>query len=482
MNERLIKILIVDDSFFMRNVLTRILSEIPGFSVIGTASDGVDFLRKMETLDPDVITLDIEMPKMDGLTALGQLMPKKPKPVVILSSLAEEGAEATIRALQLGAVDFLLKPSGAVSLDIGKVKEELANKIRMAAGIKIRPVTETRVSRPAVESAIGDKDGRHLKDSDRVVLIGSSTGGPKALMELVPHLSRDMDAAFLLVQHMPSGFTQSLAARINQASSLEVREARHGDEIQGGVALLAPGDQHMVVAEEKGRKVVHLNNEPRVWGVRPSVDITINSAVPFKKKFVDYLTINVSELFRDAPLFAELKHLVLPQLLKRSPRLSVWSAGCSIGAEAYTMAIMLNELTPDARHRIFGTDLDEEIVKRAHQGVYSRDEVRQVAPEILGKYFTLNDGKYYVQDEIKRRVTFSRHNLLTDRFESGLDLILCRNVVIYFTNEAKEMLYKKFYDALKPGGVLFVGGTETILNYQSIGFKLTRTFFYEKPL
>lgn len=201
-----------------------------------------------------------------------------------------------------------------------------------------------------------------------------------------------------------------------------------------------------------------------------------------KKKFVDYLTINVSELFRDAPLFAELKNLVLPQLLKRSPRLSVWSAGCSIGAEAYTMAIMLNELTPDARHRIFGTDLDEEIVKRAHQGVYSRDEVRQVAPEILGKYFTLNDGKYYVQDEIKRRVTFSRHNLLTDRFESGLDLILCRNVVIYFTNEAKEMLYKKFYDALKPGGVLFVGGTETILNYQSIGFKLTRTFFYEKPL
>lgn len=284
MNERLIKILIVDDSFFMRNVLTRILSEIPGFSVIGTASDGVDFLRKMETLDPDVITLDIEMPKMDGLTALGQLMPKKPKPVVILSSLAEEGAEATIRALQLGAVDFLLKPSGAVSLDIGKVKEELANKIRMAAGIKMRPVTETRVSRPAVESAIGDKHGRHLKDSDRVVLIGSSTGGPKALMELVPHLSRDMDAAFLLVQHMPSGFTQSLAARINQASSLEVREARHGDEIQGGVALLAPGDQHMVVAEEKGRKVVHLNNEPRVWGVRPSVDITINSAVPFFKE------------------------------------------------------------------------------------------------------------------------------------------------------------------------------------------------------
>ncbi|MDH4099274.1 MAG: chemotaxis response regulator protein-glutamate methylesterase [Nitrospirota bacterium] len=289
MPDRTIKILVTDDSFFMRNIITKMLGEVPEFTVIGTATDGVDLLQKLETLDPDVITLDIEMPKMDGLTALERLMTKKPTPVIILSSLAAEGAEATIRALQLGAMDFVLKPSGSISLDLAKVKEDLFQKIRAAAKASVTslkkytsPMAKAPEKGPVQPSL--PAGGKPLADSNKVVLIGSSTGGPQALMQVIPKISASLSAAFLLVQHMPSGFTQSFAERLNASTALEVREAQHGDEIREGVMLLAPGDQHMVVAEEKGRKVVHINQEPRVWGVRPSVDVTINSAVHFFKE------------------------------------------------------------------------------------------------------------------------------------------------------------------------------------------------------
>ena len=290
MLDRPIKILVTDDSFFMRNIITKMLGDTPDFSVIGTATDGVDLLKKLETLDPDVITLDIEMPRMDGLTALEQLMIKKPTPVIILSSLAAEGAEPTIKALQLGALDFVLKPSGSISLDLAKVKEELFQKIRGAAKASVKSLKKYAAPREqpsvpakdAVRSA-APRGGSPLSDSNKVVLIGSSTGGPQALMQMIPRLSGSLSAAFLLVQHMPSGFTQTFAERLNANSALEVREAKHGDEIMEGVILVAPGDQHMVVADEEGRKVVLMNQEPRVWGVRPSVDVTINSAVPVFK-------------------------------------------------------------------------------------------------------------------------------------------------------------------------------------------------------
>lgn len=292
MLDRPIKILVTDDSFFMRNIITKMLGEVPEFSVIGTATDGVDLLQKLETLDPDVITLDIEMPKMDGLTALERLMAKKPTPVIILSSLAAEGAEPTIRALQLGAMDFVLKPSGSISLDLAKVKEDLFQKVRAAAKASVTSLKKyTAPGVQAPEKSAGrtvvPTGGSPLSDFNKVVLIGSSTGGPQALMQVIPRLSASLSAAFLLVQHMPSGFTQTFAERLNASTSLEVREAKHGDEIREGVILLAPGDQHMVVAVENERKVVHMNQEPRVWGVRPSVDVTINSAAPvFKERLI----------------------------------------------------------------------------------------------------------------------------------------------------------------------------------------------------
>ena len=199
------------------------------------------------------------------------------------------------------------------------------------------------------------------------------------------------------------------------------------------------------------------------------------------KVFIDYLTINVTEFFRTPEKFSDLEKTVLPDILVKTPRLTIWSAGCSIGAEPYSLAMTLDILTPTLRHRILATDLDAEMLTKAKQGAYNTNELKNVSPERLKRYFcSINDG-FAVQDAIKSRVEFRRHNLLLDQFETGFDLILCRNVVIYFTEEAKNTLYRRFFAALKPGGVLFVGGTEAILNFRDIGFQSYLPFFYRKP-
>lgn len=199
------------------------------------------------------------------------------------------------------------------------------------------------------------------------------------------------------------------------------------------------------------------------------------------KDFIDFLTINVTEFFRTPEKFDELEKKVIPDLLKQSAKLNIWSAGCSIGAEPYSLAIMLNELTPHTRHRILATDLDIEMLAKAKQGSYTPNELKNIPSARLNKYFKQADGKATINDDIRARVEFGRHNLLVDRFETGFDLILCRNVVIYFTEAAKDGLYRRFFAALKPGGVLFVGGTEAILNFRDIGFSHYLPFFYRKP-
>ena len=180
--------------------------------------------------------------------------------------------------------------------------------------------------------------------------------------------------------------------------------------------------------------------------------------------FIEYLTINVSEFFRTPEKFSKLETDVIPDLLTRSPKLNIWSAGCSIGAEPYSLAMILKEMTPGKQHRILATDLDVEIIAKAKRGVYTDNELKCVESPRLNKYFT------------------KRHNLLKDPFETGFDLILCRNVVIYFTEEAKFDLYTNFFRALKPGGILFVGATEAILNFRKIGYTSYQPFFYQRPL
>ncbi len=199
------------------------------------------------------------------------------------------------------------------------------------------------------------------------------------------------------------------------------------------------------------------------------------------KAFIDYLTINVTEFFRTPEKFSELENNVLTDLLANSPVLNIWSAGCSIGAEPYSLAMILAEKTPNTRHRILATDLDKEMLQKARTGSYSANELKNLPPARLKKYFTVENNRFKISDEIKNRVEFMQHNLLLDSFESGFDLILCRNVVIYFTEQAKDILYGKFLTALKPKGVLFVGGTEAILNFREIGFEHYYPFFYRRP-
>lgn len=200
------------------------------------------------------------------------------------------------------------------------------------------------------------------------------------------------------------------------------------------------------------------------------------------KDFIDYLTINVTEFFRTPEKFSELEGKVLPELLAKSPKLNIWSAGCSIGAEPYSLAMILADMTPNTRHRILASDLDVEILAKAQKGIYTSNEFKNISQSRAGKHFKQENGQYVISNDIKARVEFKRHNLLLDKFESGFDLILCRNVVIYFTEEAKDALYRRFLAALKPGGVLFVGGTEAILNFREIGFQQYLPFFYRKPL
>lgn len=199
--------------------------------------------------------------------------------------------------------------------------------------------------------------------------------------------------------------------------------------------------------------------------------------------FIEYLTINVSEFYRTPDKFAKLETDVIPDLLKRSPKLNIWSAGCSIGAEPYSLSMIMKELTPGKQHRILATDLDIEILAKAKKGVYMENEIKSLSPERRKKYFdALPDNKFAVKEDIKSCIEFKRHNLLKDPFEKGFDLILCRNVVIYFTEEAKDQLYTRFFEALKPGGILFVGATEAILNFRKMGYTSYQPFFYQQPL
>lgn len=200
-------------------------------------------------------------------------------------------------------------------------------------------------------------------------------------------------------------------------------------------------------------------------------------------EFIEYLTINVSEFFRTPDKFKQLETDVIPYLMKRSPSLNIWSAGCSIGAEPYSLAMILKDMGAGTRHKILATDLDVEILATAKRGIYNTNELKELSKQRLAEYFTKQpDGKFAVKDDIKRRITFKRHNLLKDSFDKNFDLILCRNVVIYFTEEAKDQLYTNFLASLKPGGILFVGATEAILNYRKLGYVSYKPFFYQRPI
>uniref|UniRef100_A0A7C4KJK0 Protein-glutamate methylesterase/protein-glutamine glutaminase n=1 Tax=Anaerolinea thermolimosa TaxID=229919 RepID=A0A7C4KJK0_9CHLR len=272
---RPVRVLVVDDSAFMRYSISQYLNERPDLQVVGAARDGKEALELIPRLDPDVVTLDVEMPRLDGLSTLREIMQRFPRPVVMLSSMTREGAAETIQALTLGAVDFVTKPTSNVN--IRSVLDEAAQKILRAASARIRPVSLLVRRPPASTAEVAPKSGgRPLQRNDPVVLIGTSTGGPRALHEVVPALSADLPAAVVIVQHMPAGFTHSLAERLDSLSKLKVKEAQPGDLLLTGQALLAPGGFHMLFDENLK---VTLNQNPTVHGVRPAVDVTLISLI-----------------------------------------------------------------------------------------------------------------------------------------------------------------------------------------------------------
>lgn len=271
--ENCIKVLVVDDSAFARSMIVAKLESEPGIKVVAQARDGLEAVQMTKELKPDVVTMDVAMPHMDGLAALKQIMMECPTPVVMLSALTGYGTDATIRALESGAVDFFLKPSVTNPAGIKESTAELIEKIKVAAGVQVSRYRKVSSS-PLIRRVHSKKDKLRSTTVDRAVVIASSTGGPKALSEVVPLLPGDLPAFVLIVQHMPRGFTRSLAERLNQISELEVREAQEGDLVEPGVVFLAPGDYHMTIGMD-GR--VALNQNPHECGVRPSANVTIES-------------------------------------------------------------------------------------------------------------------------------------------------------------------------------------------------------------
>ena len=258
-------VLVVDDSAFMRRLVRELVESEPGFRVVGTAGDGMDALAQVHRLQPDLVTLDVEMPGLDGLQVLGYVMSETPRPVVMLSAGAPE---LTMRALELGAVDFVRKPSGPISLDLALVRERLVLALRTAAQANLRAAPV--LARPGTAGPLAARAA--ARPADRVVVVACSTGGPRALAEIVPALPAALDAAVLVVQHMPAGFTAGLAARLHALAALPVREARDGEVPLAGHVYVAPGGAHLVVRRDGDAATLALADDAPVWGVRPAAD------------------------------------------------------------------------------------------------------------------------------------------------------------------------------------------------------------------
>jgi len=272
-----IKVLVVDDSAFMRKMISNILDSHFRITVVGTARNGKDALKKVEQLDPDVITLDIEMPEMDGLTALTKIMQDKPRPVVMLSSLTQVGADKTFESIERGAVDFVAKPSGSISLNIKDKETEIISKVLQATKAKVHlpnTMAQRSSSRKSVHKQLGSNFSKH---ANTIVAIGTSTGGPRALQQVLTRLPREISAPIVIVQHMPAGFTQSLAKRLDRMSQIHVREVNNGEYLENGVAYIAPGGHQFRVIETSKGPQAWVRKEENRNGHQPSVDVLFES-------------------------------------------------------------------------------------------------------------------------------------------------------------------------------------------------------------
>jgi two-component system chemotaxis response regulator CheB len=263
------RVLVVDDNALLSAVLQELIDDIDGFRVVGVARDGEEGLRMMHALDPEIITLDIEMPGMDGLTALGYVMSEAPRPVVMVSAATTRGSvDLTIRALEMGAVEFVRKPEGSSKEAWEGSRKRIEDALRAAALTNVRGVP--MLARPRMRTPAPLT--RRPRAALSAVAVASSTGGPRALAEIVPGFPGELDAAVLIAQHMPPGFTAGLARRLDQLSAMPVHEATHGETVEPGRVYLAPGGHHMRVAAGPAGATIALDEGPAIHGVRPAAD------------------------------------------------------------------------------------------------------------------------------------------------------------------------------------------------------------------
>jgi two-component system chemotaxis response regulator CheB len=270
-----LKVLIVDDSALVRRLLTEMLSSDPSITVLGTATDAYDAREKIKALNPDVLTLDVEMPRMDGVTFLRNLMRLRPMPVIMVSSLTEKGAEVTLDALSIGAVDYLPKPKIDLAATLADYKEELISKVKAAANARLRPTPASASA--SADAILAKRDTlRQLRTTERIIAIGASTGGTEAIKEVLVRLPPDTPG-IVITQHIPKLFSGAFARRMDACCQLSVCEAEDGQQILRGHAYIAPGDQHLLLVRDGARYVCRLDQGPPVNRHKPSVDVLFRS-------------------------------------------------------------------------------------------------------------------------------------------------------------------------------------------------------------
>ena len=319
----MIRVLIADDSAFMRKVLSDVFNKEPDFEVVGTAVDGKETVEKVKELKPDLLTLDVNMPVMDGINALAIIMREQPTPTVMISSLTQQGTDATVKALGLGAIDFVSKQGGSISR-IDAIEDEILTKCRYAAkanvraigignrppvmkrielpkrsGLKLDTETKQEENRPGVfqkrinpllqrkeAQKSATATGVSSAGNNKLVAIGTSTGGPQALQKVITKLPANLPCGVVIVQHMPPGFTKSLADRLDQISAISVKEAENDDIIEPGHVYIAPGNYHMRVSSIGGTRKIVLGQDPPVGNHRPAVNVMYDSVAPIGRDLV----------------------------------------------------------------------------------------------------------------------------------------------------------------------------------------------------
>jgi len=337
MTDKKIRVLIIDDSAIVRQVLTEILSGADDIEVVGTAIDPLIARDKIKTLNPDVLTLDIEMPRMDGITFLGNLMRLRPMPVVMISTLTEKGADITFKALEIGAVDFVAKPKVNVKTELAKYSEEVCNKVRAAAKARIRGAGLVAKKGPDKVAAVT------RRNNNQIIAIGSSTGGTEALKELLVKLPVD-SPPIVITQHIPKSFSGPFSRRLNGMCDLTVHEAKSGMLLEPGHAYVAPGDGHLIVMKRGSSYTCIINDGPAVNRHKPSVEVMFMSLVECAKQ--DTLAVMLTGMGNDgAAAMLELLKVGAKTTAQDESSSVVWGMpGSAVKLSAVQDIVALNDI------------------------------------------------------------------------------------------------------------------------------------------